>query len=251
MKDIVNLIIGLIGAAAWTPYILKRFAKPHLRVVPSGQLEIGFTTYGPVMNFTAAIAASKADALITKVTLRIRHENGRQAEFTCTSVQESGGVFQQSTGLSTVHQRQQFAVAIAALKNAVAERKLLCREKTWMRLVGELYPPIFDALRRMQQASPQDWHGQFVASREYQTLMDAYRQHFLWQTGEYSCELLLYVDELKSDITQRYKFRLAQSDLAQLETDLGYVDQEIRRATLDPNRKELVWLWIYPFLESA
>jgi len=40
--------VAFIGAAAWTPHVIRLLQKPKITPFPGGQIEIGFTHLGPV-----------------------------------------------------------------------------------------------------------------------------------------------------------------------------------------------------------
>jgi len=68
------IFIAILGAAAWIPHIIrliiKIFSKPSLISINQKEIEIGFNTLGPIINFSLAFLAEKEKALIQKKILR-------------------------------------------------------------------------------------------------------------------------------------------------------------------------------------
>jgi hypothetical protein len=56
-------ILAILGALAWLPqliiFISKWLTKPKLTIITDKDLEIGYTTFGPIFNFQIAFLAEK------------------------------------------------------------------------------------------------------------------------------------------------------------------------------------------------
>ena len=56
-------VLAILGASAWLPqlvvFISKKFSKPKLTIIPDKDVEIGFTSLGPIFNIQIAFLAEK------------------------------------------------------------------------------------------------------------------------------------------------------------------------------------------------
>lgn len=50
--------LAVLGALAWLPFIIQmireKLKKPKLKIIPDKQIEIGYTTLGPIFNINIA-----------------------------------------------------------------------------------------------------------------------------------------------------------------------------------------------------
>ena len=89
-----TFILALLGALAWLPQIIyviyKWLVRPQLRFVPENTTEIGYSSFGPIINQTFAISSSRKDALIERISLVVIHESGTRHDFNWRSLREKG-----------------------------------------------------------------------------------------------------------------------------------------------------------------
>ena len=78
-------ILAIIGAFAWVYpmaiWMNKLFTKTQVEILNHKELEIGFTSHGPIVNLNMAFSAEHKDAFIKKVQLTIRHEKNETSVF--------------------------------------------------------------------------------------------------------------------------------------------------------------------------
>ncbi|MEO2081475.1 MAG: hypothetical protein ABGW88_08095 [Leeuwenhoekiella sp.] len=77
-------ILAILGALAWTYplviWISNLFTKTKLEVINHKQLDIGYTTNGPIINIDLAFSAIDKDAFIRAVSIKLEHENKENIE---------------------------------------------------------------------------------------------------------------------------------------------------------------------------
>lgn len=77
-------ILAILGALAWTYplaiWIRNLLTKTKLEIINHKQLEIGYTTNGPIVNIDLAFSAIDKDAFIRKVSIKLEHENKENIE---------------------------------------------------------------------------------------------------------------------------------------------------------------------------
>ena len=77
--------LAVIGAFAWLPTIIQwirnYLKKPKLTKVSGKSFDVGFTTFGPIINMSLAFLSENKKALINKVQLELVHENNDTQKF--------------------------------------------------------------------------------------------------------------------------------------------------------------------------
>lgn len=62
-------------------WIRNFFIKPKLTVVPGSQIEIGFTTFGPIINLSLTDLSVSKKTLFEKIELELVNENNATQKF--------------------------------------------------------------------------------------------------------------------------------------------------------------------------
>src|SRR6266704_1317610 len=78
-------LAAYIGAAAWLPIVLvwayRIFVIPKVTIVSGEVPEIGFTTFGPIINIRMAISATRKPTIIDSLGFKLSHEDGSTRTF--------------------------------------------------------------------------------------------------------------------------------------------------------------------------
>lgn len=135
-------IIAIVGAAAWLPQLWRFFQKPRVTPIVGGQVEIGFTEFGPIFNPKVAFRAERRDALVSAINFVVRHERGQEAMFRATMLVEIGSSGQYSSGQEFSQQRVQEVVALVLTPTSIVERKIGTREAECLREWEQLNEPL-------------------------------------------------------------------------------------------------------------
>ena len=77
--------IAILGALAWAPHLIALIrdwiTKSKVRVITQREVEIGFTTYGPIFNLRLAFSVENKDLVISDLRVRLTHESGEERLF--------------------------------------------------------------------------------------------------------------------------------------------------------------------------
>ncbi len=128
MDDLILFkILSIAGALAWLPplisFILKKYRKPKLNIYSDNNLEIGFTTNGPIINIGLAFTADNKNALINKIKLILKHENQETRIFEWEWFEENlMQLIVPNQGILPYNKNQQ-AIAISVRENEIIEKK--------------------------------------------------------------------------------------------------------------------------------
>ena len=185
-----TFVLALIGAAAWLPqlisWFLSIFTKPKLRFVPNETVEIGYTSFGPILNNTFAISTSKKDALIEKVILTIVHEKGEKHEFYWKFLDERGGEIISDSGERQEIKKSQPAIALKISTSSLVERKIGFQDVSHQ---GKLIYLINAAKEKeiyIEKTNPESYKKESIKTKEFLDALDFIK------TGFFEC----WTDEL-------------------------------------------------------
>lgn len=227
-------IVALVGAAAWAPQLWRFFQKPKVTPIAGGQIEIGFTALGPVLNPKIAFRAERRVALVTGIDFKVVHERGQNTNFKCAQLVEYGAHSESTSGEKAVHQREQDVVAIVLNPSSIVERKVLTREVNCLSRLEDLNIDLARAIDRMRSDAP-DWIDQLQRSREYADISRFLEDAFSWQPGRYTVECFVTVAGQSEPSKCSFQFVLGDSSVALLKTNMDIIEEKFRRRLLPPD----------------
>lgn len=87
--------IAILGALAWTPHLIdmikKWITKAKIRVITQKSAEIGFSTFGPIINIRLAFSVDHRDIVISDMKIRLKHESGEEKLFEWQGITQQVG----------------------------------------------------------------------------------------------------------------------------------------------------------------
>jgi hypothetical protein len=244
-------VLAVAGAANWLVPFLAKLARPNVRIVPAGNVEIGFTSYGPILNLTAALKTSRRDALVTGMSAILRHENRQETRFTCTAVQEQTGAAQAEGSPAVLYHRNSSTVVIGLSMRSVVEKKFFCTSEHHLQGYSPLAEKVDQLRSRLIVSSPDSWLPQVKMSAEYEAVSSFIRNEFIWTPGRYSCVAMLRVEELRDPVELSFGFSLSQFDVDNLRLNIGMLDSEFEQMLEKGSPTKTSWRWTYPRLQQG
>ncbi|HYM46735.1 MAG TPA: hypothetical protein VES65_11330 [Solirubrobacteraceae bacterium] len=246
-------ITAVVGAAAWLPHVLRFFQKPRVTAYVGGTVEVGFTFFGPILNPAAAFRTERRDAIIAGARLSVTHERGQTARFRAVQVTDVGPQSATSTGVTQAYARVQSVVVLALTPSVVPERKFQFRSEESLRGFDQLHAGFNAALRRLVAPGMPFPRDEFGRAPEVQTLLDAARQGFFWQTGRYTVRAEFDVPELSAPVTATFAFQLTDAHLVTLTANLTALEASLRQGA-DPlgasGLPPATYNWVHPLVTS-
>src|SRR5258706_5590049 len=121
---------AFVGAAAWLPqigqWLYGWLARPALRISSGPTIELGYqNNYGQIDNPSLAISTSRKDAVIERMTVEVRHEQGDTHLLTWVALNESFSEIRNPSGETLEVAKNQAAIALKISTLGLTEKKVL------------------------------------------------------------------------------------------------------------------------------
>ena len=239
-------LIAVLGALAWLPqiYVLlsSHFIKPEVKIITESNIDIGYTTYGPIINTSLALVSEKKKALIEKIEIEITHENNDTQKFTWKWFEETLHVVDlPNSGGSIPTRKNQTAIAINIAKDELIERKIGFQQnsfQSFQKIKDQLC--IEEVLNIEKAGKPRT---DLTATRSYNDLRDVYQNGFNWKVGEYLISFKVFEQTVESPFMYSSKFKLTSLDLKRLKPNIESCFMVIDRNYIDSSIEYPVWNW--------
>jgi hypothetical protein len=231
-------ILAILGALAWLPqliiFISKWLTKPKLTIITDKDLEIGYTTFGPIFNFQIAFLAEKKRVLIRKVEIEMTHENNETHNFTWDWFEEIlYEVNIPQSGLIPTRKNQK-AIAINVDPDSLVEKKIGFQQNRLVQLTTEEFLNIYNA---------GDDVNQIRTRNTFNNLRDYYKNGFNWKIGKYSATIkaTLSNDQI---FTTKVDFQLTSLNIKTIEPNIEIAQKLVDKEYGADIEVEQNWLWV-------
>jgi len=240
-------ILAVLGALAWLPQLFiiikNQLIKPVLKIIPENQLEIGYTTYGPIINTSLAIVAENKKALIDKIEIELTHENNDTQKFKWNWFEETLYVVDlPDQGGSLPTRKNQTAIAINVMKDELVEKKIGFQQNTFQsdrRIVTQ--KTIEDTINLSKAGKD---ITDIKASKNYNDLKDLYQNGFNWKIGKYSIKYKIFENSVKAPFINEISFKITSLEVNNLKINIEKCLSEIERTYVNPEIKVPNWNWV-------
>ena len=240
-------ILAVLGAMAWLPqliiFIRNILTKPRLKIIPEYELELGYTTFGPIINTSLALVAEKKNALIEKIEIELTHENNDTHKFTWKWFEETLYTIDLPDEAGSMPtKKNQTAIAINVLKDQLIERKVGFQQnsfQTEQKIIVQ--NTVEDAINLSKANKP---IADIKASKNYNNLKDLYQNCFNWKVGGYIINYKIYESSISKPFMKQVMFQLTALDINSLKTNIEKCHSETERIYIDPEIKLPLWNWV-------
>jgi hypothetical protein len=243
-------IAAYIGAAAWLPqigsWIYDRYVPPVVRIIPERQVQLGYTTLGPIFNVRLALVADRKDAIVEHMEARVRHEQGDVHTFTWTGLREMFSEITDSAGNRGVVERDQPAIALKVSTALPVEKFVRFQDVAYHdrhRVPMESLVAQFNYAK----ANYPDFRERILQSKEYHSLLEFYRAEFWWKPGKYTATLSIQSSSRARLRSDTFGFQIAQYDVDAMRGNLDVMNAEYRNTIMmgadgyEPS--PIAWAW--------
>lgn len=244
--DTMFKTLAVLGALAWLPqifiFIRNLLIKPNVKIIPENRLEIGYTTFGPIINTCLAIVAENKKALIDKIELELTHENNDTQKFKWKWFEETLYVLDlPNHGGSLPTRKNQTAIAINVIKDELVEKKIGFQQNTFqsdLKIIDQ--KTIEDSINLAKAEKP---NKDILASKNYNDLKDLYQNGFNWKIGKYSIKYKIYENSITAPFIHEVTFNMTALDVNNLKTNIDNCLSELERIYINSEIVLPTWNW--------
>lgn len=246
-------IAAYIGAAAWLPqiagWVYRRAVSPLVRVIPERQVQLGFTTYGPIFNVRMALSADVQDAVIEHIEVTLSHEQGESHTLAWAGLRETFSEITDSAGNKQLVEKDQPAIAIKISTQLLLEKFVRFQDVGYHdrhRAKVEAAAAHQNYLR--SSCSDTSEAGRtLLASREFHTLTEFYKDEFWWKAGPYRVTFAIKSSNRAKLKPAVYEFSLAAHDVDALRNNQNVIRSDYSNLVLAGTEGyeslPVVWNW--------
>ena len=244
--DTMFKILAILGALAWLPqliiFIRNYTIKSVIKIIPEHQLEIGYTTYGPIINTSIAIIAENKKALIDKIEVELTHENNDTQKFKWKWIEETLHVVDLPDFSGSLPTRKnQTAIAINILKDELVEKKIGFQQNSFQTEQKKLVQDtIQDAINLVKAGKTLE---DLNASKNYNDLKDLFQNSFNWKVGQYRLLFKVYVNSIREPFLKEISFKMTSLDIKNLKSNIEKCLSELERNYIGKQNEIPNWSW--------
>lgn len=240
-------ILAIIGAAAWlypfSVWVLKLLTKTKVEAINHRLIEIGYTTFGPIINLNLAFSAEKKDAFIKNITLTLTHENNEKQEFQWEWFEEILLEMDVAETGPIPYKKNQKAIAIKVPTQTLIEKKVGFQQRKFQKEYSKIYSEVNQSAIAISENKADI--NQLMVTREFNEFSELFKKYFLWKVGKYEGHIRIFVAESETTFDTHFSFELDGLDIKTVEQNVETCKESLKNhfVTLDPAFKA-DWRWI-------
>jgi hypothetical protein len=242
-------LLAILGAMAWLPQIIvwirNYFSKSKLSIISDKEIEIGYTSNGPIINIYLAFLSEEKKALIKSIEVELTHEKNDSHKFSWDWFEETlYAINVPNTGLMPTKKNQR-AIAIKVDKDQLIEKKIGFQQNTFKSEHKQLLQTTTEEYLNLSNAD-QDTTA-LKGHKCYNDLLDFYKNSFAWKVGLYSAKVIVNISEDNKSFERVINFKLNSLDIKSLDFNIErcklLAEQEYINGDLEIGGN---WFWVYP-----
>lgn len=245
--------LAVLGALAWAPHLISMardwFAKSKVRVITQRQVEIGFTTYGPIFNLRMAFAVENKDIVISELKIKLTHESGEERVFEWQGITQYLGKMTLPDAVAMPFEKEQSVLAIKLNQKDIEERFVRFQDPSFLFNQNEYLTKAVKKLSYLKAENKYDAES-FLREPEMKDMYGFNKQAFSWKQGKYKVAVEMQSPEKFDLVDNIKKFNLSPLDIENLEKNKDFLEQDYRRIIMGEVDK-VVWQWCNPVLVKA
>lgn len=238
-------ILAILGSLAWLPQVIifinNKISKPSLTIITHKDVEIGYTTLGPIFNLHIAFLAETKKALLRTVEIEMTHENNETQKFTWDWFEETlHEVSMPQSGLIPTKKNQK-AIAINVDADSLVEKKIGFQQNSFKNEQQRLQQLTTEEFLNIYNAGEDT--NQIRARNTFNELKDYYKNGFNWKIGKYSANIQAKLSDgqiFKSTI----EFQLTSLDIKSLELNIEIAQKLVEKEYGAEVEADQNWIWV-------
>lgn len=245
-------IAAVVGAMAWIPvvidWICKILRKPLLLFIMDKNPEIGYTTYGSILNYKMAMTVKNGPIVITKMEMKLSHESGDTHLLTWQGMLKNYGSMTIENKKFPM-ENDQVALAIKVSDCDVEDGFFRFQDASFNRDKDLLYKKFVERKSKIKSRNI-EYQQELLSSDELYQLDEHLRHAMFWKTGKYFAELKVETLSFVNINGNKFEFLLSAYDIEQLNNNKDEFKKvkhnEIYAKTEGYESLEQFWNWVYP-----
>lgn len=244
MKIEIFDILAITGSLAWSwpliQWIIKQTKKAELSLSAHREVEIGYDDEGPYLVLELAFASKNQDIFVDSATLTLTHKNNQTHEFIWSSFQENH-IYEDLQDRKEFPIQIQRAIALNVPQNTLIDKKIQFINDVYLNEIEYLEEQLDEILDNLKKSN--NFSDKVKSSKEYNQLLNYYKDNFFWQVGEYNIELLLTTNN-NLGFVYNYVFKLNSRDIRSLEKNVKLAQATTLRRFLPYYEDDNEWFVI-------
>lgn len=251
-------IAAFVGAAAWlyplSVLLNNWLTKPKIRLSPTDTIEMGYSALGPFMNLTCAIMTEKRDAIIERIEIEVKHEDGDSHAFIWKTLDELQYEIRSFTGEGGTIGKSQPATALKVNTTMLSEKKIGFQDVKYQEQFLVYGQKLAEFINHLRKINAPNFSDELFKSKEFTKLNDFYSNGMYWKEGNYTIQLSLFITTATKPCTEFFTFSLGNKDVDSVKMNTTFLEQSMRELIPAKEGEQLppkiIWNLIYPKLEK-
>lgn len=248
--------IAILGALAWTPHLItltkNHFTKPKVRIITSKSAELGFTSFGPILNLHLAFSVEHKDVVVSDIKIRLKHTSGEERIFEWQGIKQNVGNMKIPDAGSMPFEKEHSVLAIKLNQTQIEERFIRFQDVAFI-ASKKTYEN--NAVKKIAYLKAEDKYDaeKFLREQEMTELYNFTKHSFPWKEGEYiaSIEMQSPEDFVLADNVR--SFTLSPMDIEELAKNKDVIEDAYKKILVGKKDEEpdTVWQWRSPLLTKT
>ena len=245
--------IAIFGALAWTPHLIillkSWFFKSRVRIITQKNVQIGFTTFGPIFNLRLAFAVEHKDIVVSDIKVRVRHESGEEKIFEWQGITQHLGTMKTPNVGDMPYEKEQSVLAIKLNQKEIEERFIRFQDPIFIQEQRDLIDKSVKKLAYLQSEKKYE-PEEFLRAEEMTDLYTFNNQAFTWKSGRYHTTIEIQSPEGFTLVDNEREFSLSPIDIERLEKNKEQLELDYKGIIVgyEDGQDNAVWQWCSPSL---
>ncbi len=245
--------IAILGALAWTPHLIgllkSWFQKSEIRIIAQKSAELGFTTYGAILNIRLAFAVKHKDIVVSDIKIRLKHESGEERIFEWQGITQHLGKMKMPDASEMPYEKEHNVLAIKLNQKDIEERFVRFQEPAFLNSQREY---VNKSIKKMEYLKSEGKYKDdlFLRESEMTDLYSFNKHSFPWKQGVYTLTIEMQSPEDFMVVDNKFQFQLTPIDIEKLEKNKDQIQSDYRRMVigLSDGESGVTWQWCNPLL---
>lgn len=225
----ITVIIAIFASVQpWIVWLWKRFFRnPTIEIYPSGNLEIGYSDWGPTLGINGTLRAEHGDMFVKSIRIRIKRVSTNEEHwFEWVAFRSPVIIFNpkeappmEMPSSFIVSQLQAHRYNIVFFDSIIQGEIRPLLEKLNQRVFSVNNIAMLSSSSRMAlgwQDIYKQCHDEYSQTKEFTEAYDRLKRSCYWQAGRYELELHIDSNKKNSQLVKRLAFQLRDEDVEKL-----------------------------------